>query len=44
MGAKGLFDAKMFSIYVLGKKAEGDLQRPFKGSGPFGGKAFSIIF
>ncbi|KAJ8503504.1 hypothetical protein ONZ45_g10806 [Pleurotus djamor] len=37
MGIKNLFDAKPVSIHVLGKAAEGDLKRPFKGApGMFG--------
>lgn len=30
MGLKGLYESKPFAIYILGKKAEGDLKRPFK--------------
>lgn len=44
MGLKGLFDAKEVMIHVIGKKAEGDLARPFKaGPGMFGG-AFIVLF
>jgi len=32
MGIKGLYDAKPVALYVLGKPAEGDLKRPFKGA------------
>jgi hypothetical protein len=39
MGAKGLYDAKIVQIHILGKPAEGDLKRPFKGAGGlFGGE------
>lgn len=39
MGLKNLYDAKPVAIWVLGKPAEGDLKRPFKGAGGmFGGK------
>lgn len=38
MGLKNLFEAKEVSLHVLGKKAEGDLARPFKAApGMFGG-------
>ncbi len=38
LGLKNLYDAKPVSIWVLGKPAEGDLKRPFKGAGGmFGG-------
>jgi Phosphate transport (Pho88) len=30
MGLKNLFDAKLVTIYIFGKPAEGDLKRPFK--------------
>jgi len=36
MGLKSLYDAKLVAIHVLGKKAEGDLKRPFKTAGMFG--------
>ncbi|KAK7435618.1 phosphate transporter (Pho88) [Stygiomarasmius scandens] len=40
MGLKGLYDAKPIMIHVLGRKAEGDLKRPWKaGGGMFGGPA-----
>ncbi|KAI0806041.1 inorganic phosphate transporter [Irpex lacteus] len=32
LGLKNLYDAKPVSIWVLGKPAEGDLKRPFKGA------------
>lgn len=39
MGLKNLFDAKILTIHVLGKAADGDLKRPFKaGAGMFGGE------
>lgn len=37
MGLKTLYDAKPVSIHLLGKPAEGDLKRPFKVGGMFGG-------
>ncbi|KAG8895901.1 hypothetical protein FRB99_000287 [Tulasnella sp. 403] len=30
MGLKGLYDSNEVNIHILGKKAEGDLKRPFK--------------
>ncbi|KAH9846278.1 inorganic phosphate transporter [Lenzites betulinus] len=36
MGLKTLYDAKLVSIHLLGKPAEGDLKRPFKAGGMFG--------
>lgn len=33
---KSLFSNNLFQIYILGKKAEGKLQRPFKEPNPFG--------
>jgi hypothetical protein len=35
---KNLYDAKLVAIHILGKKAEGDLKRPFDASGMFGGE------
>ncbi|KAH6902107.1 inorganic phosphate transporter [Coprinopsis sp. MPI-PUGE-AT-0042] len=37
MGLKGLYDAKLVAIHLLGKPATGDLARPFKTAGMFGG-------
>ncbi|KAJ3489315.1 hypothetical protein NLI96_g2231 [Meripilus lineatus] len=37
MGLKNLYEAKPVAIHVLGKPAEGDLKRPFKTGGMFGG-------
>lgn len=37
MGLKSLYDAKPVAIHILGKPAEGDLKRPFKAGGMFGG-------
>lgn len=37
MGLKNLYDAKLVAIHVLGRPAEGDLKRPFKSAGMFGG-------
>ena len=38
MGLKGIYDAKVVHIHLLGVKPEGDLKRPFKsGAGFFGG-------
>ena len=39
MGIKNLYDAKPVALYILGKKAEGDLKRPFKAAGMFGGES-----
>ncbi|KAF7966734.1 hypothetical protein HWV62_37257 [Athelia sp. TMB] len=39
MGIKNLYDAKPVALYILGKKAEGDLKRPFKAAGMFGAAA-----
>ncbi|GJE85602.1 inorganic phosphate transport PHO88 [Phanerochaete sordida] len=33
MGLKNLYDSKLVTIYIMGKPAEGDLKRPFKGAG-----------
>lgn len=44
MGIKGLYDAKLVSIYILGKPAEGDLARPFKAPSMFGGMLFCFSF
>ena len=38
MGLKGLYDAKLVSIYIFGKAADGDLKRPFAAGGMFGCK------
>ena len=43
MGFKGLYDAKLVSIHLLGKPATGDLKRPFKAASMFGGKVFLFI-
>ena len=37
MGLKGLYDAKLVAIHLLGKPATGDLARPFKAPSMFGG-------
>ncbi|KAI0701231.1 inorganic phosphate transporter [Cytidiella melzeri] len=39
MGLKNLYEAKPVAIWVLGKPAEGDLKRPFKGAGGMFGAA-----
>ncbi|KAF6757011.1 inorganic phosphate transporter [Ephemerocybe angulata] len=39
MGLKGLYDAKVVAIHLLGKKPEGDLARPFKAASMFGATA-----
>lgn len=36
-GLKGLYDAKVVAIHILGKAADGDLKRPFKTASLFGG-------
>ncbi|OCH86162.1 inorganic phosphate transporter [Obba rivulosa] len=33
MGVKGLYDAKVVKIHILGEPAEGELKRPFKAAG-----------
>ncbi len=38
MGLKNLYEAKPVAIHILGKPAEGDLKRPFKTGGLFGGE------
>jgi SRP-independent targeting protein 3 len=44
MGLKNLYEAKPVAIYILGRKAEGDLKRPFKGAPSlFGGSCVSFI-
>ena len=40
MGFKGLYDAKLVSIHILGKPATGDLKRPFKAPSMFGREFF----
>jgi len=37
MGIKNLVEAKPIAIHIFGKKAEGDLKRPFKSTGLFAG-------
>jgi hypothetical protein len=39
MGLKNLYDAKEVAIHIFGKKAEGELKRPFKTAGMFGAPA-----
>ncbi|TCD61821.1 hypothetical protein EIP91_007866 [Steccherinum ochraceum] len=39
MGLKNLYDAKIVSIHLLGKPAEGDLKRPFVAPALFGAAA-----
>src|ERR1700733_823441 len=43
MGLKNLYDAKPVSIYILGREAEGDLKRPFKGAASMFGGAFVFL-
>ena len=43
MGLKNLYDAKPVSIYILGREAEGDLKRPFKGAASMFGGVFSFL-
>jgi len=38
MTLKNVYDAKLVQIYVVGKEAKDDLQRPFKTASMFGGK------
>jgi hypothetical protein len=44
MGFKGLYDAKLVSIHVLGKTPTGDLKRPFKAASMFGRKFLLISY
>ncbi|KIY45536.1 inorganic phosphate transport PHO88 [Fistulina hepatica ATCC 64428] len=39
MGLKNLFEAKPVQVHIFGKKAEGDLKRPFKAASIFGVQA-----
>lgn len=43
MGIKALAEAKPVAIHVFGKKAEGDLKRPFKAGGLFGGPFILLL-
>ena len=44
MGLKNLYEAKPVAIHIFGRKAEGDLKRPFPGApGMFGGSFFVFI-
>ena len=38
MTLKNVYDAKLVQIYVVGKEAKDDFQRPFKTASIFGGK------
>ncbi len=38
MTLKNVYDAKLVQIYIVGKEAKEDLQRPFKTASMFGGK------
>ncbi|KAF8583732.1 inorganic phosphate transporter [Ramaria rubella] len=41
MGLKNLYEAKPVAIHIFGRKAEGDLKRPFKGApSMFGGSSY----
>ena len=42
MGLKNLYDAKVVTIHLLGKAAEGDLKRPFKTPSMFGGMCYLL--
>ncbi len=45
VGLKNLYDAKEVTIHIFGKKAEGDLKRPFKtGAGLFGSELYDYVF
>lgn len=40
MGIKGLYEANPVQVHIFGKKAEGDLKRPWKAAaGMFGGES-----
>jgi len=43
MTLKNVYDAKLVQIYVFGKEAKGDLERPFKTAGLFGGMSYNFI-
>lgn len=43
MGLKNLYDSKLVSLYIMGKPAEGDLKRPFKGAGGLMGGEYSAL-
>ena len=42
MTLKNVYDAKPVQIYVFGKEAKGDLERPFKTAGLFGGMSYNF--
>ena len=44
MGLKALYDAKPVAIHILGQPAAGDLKRPFKVGGMFGGMSSSYLY
>jgi hypothetical protein len=43
MGIKNLYDAKPVAIHIFGRPAEGDLKRPFKVVGMFGGESSARV-
>lgn len=43
MTLKNVYDAKLVQIYILGKEAKGDLERPFKATSLFGGMACNFF-
>lgn len=43
MTLKNLYDAKLVAIHVLGKTPDGDLKRPFKTPGMFGGTSCCFL-
>lgn len=43
MGLKNLYEAKPVAIHIFGRKAEGDLKRPFKGPPSMFGGSCSIL-
>ena len=43
MTLKNVYDAKLVQIYIVGKEAKDDLQRPFKSSSLFGGMPCSDL-
>lgn len=44
MTLKNVYDAKLVQIYIVGKEAKDDLQRPFKSPSLFGGAHHSDFF
>jgi hypothetical protein len=43
MTLKNVYDSKLVQIYILGKEAKDDLQRPFKASSMFGSTSYPVL-